>query len=87
MPFSSLFVSLDVSKCEIRCQLVKGVADFIGLFNFEKHSHYKVGNIACTDVLRVFDGSSMNAIVPPFSCKIIKFNLGTSIQFVKAAKS
>ena len=38
-----------VSKCGIRCQLVKGISfkftDFIGLLNFEWHSQNKVGNI------------------------------------------
>ena len=35
------FRSEYVSKCDIRCQLVKGI---IGLFNFEWHNQNEVGN-------------------------------------------
>ena len=49
LQFPLLFQSLDVSKYEIKCWLVQRlpfkVADFIGLFYFEWHSQYEVGNI------------------------------------------
>ena len=45
-----------VSKCETRCQLIKGIAfqfaDFIGLFNFEWHNQKVVGIIGISVLLR-----------------------------------
>ena len=53
LQFSSLFVSSDVSKYKIRCQLVKEITFqgcrlylFVFFLHFEWHGQNKVGNIA-----------------------------------------
>ena len=51
LQFSSLFGSLDVSKCKLRYgsswqnRLPVKISDFISLLNFEWHSQNEVGNI------------------------------------------